>query len=163
MQWCDIERSVLLGCVVTSLAEQLPTFRNMVIHSSLGGKMFLDVRTSVPSHMSELCKMFLDVRTSVLSYTSEVCCFSSSETTHSMSRQRIPVEQILKLIRVFEMGLHMQPGTWLDTGFGSFSLSSFSFVFLFVFLEFYTSCRVTITSWDLFNASVLRSHNTCLF
>ena len=32
MQWCDIERSVLLGYGVTSLAEQFPTFRNMVIH-----------------------------------------------------------------------------------------------------------------------------------
>jgi hypothetical protein len=144
MQWCDIGRSVPLGYGVTSLAGQFPTFRNVVIYLSLKGKMFLDVRTSVPSYMSELC------------------CFSTSETTHSVTRHRIPVEQILQLIIVFELRLRMQPGTWLDTGFGSFFLSSFSFVFLFVCLEFYTFCRVTITSWDLFTASELISHNTCI-
>ena len=83
-----------------------------------------------------------------------------------MTLRRIPVEQILQLIRVFEMGLRMQPGTWLDTGLGSFSLSSFSFDFFFfvcVFLEFYTFGRVTVTSWDLFTAGELKSHNTCIF
>ena len=36
----DMALSVLLGYGVTSLAEQLPTFRIMVIHFSLRGKMF---------------------------------------------------------------------------------------------------------------------------
>jgi hypothetical protein len=96
MQWCDIERSVLLGYGVTSLAEQFPTFRNMVIHLFLRDKMLLDVRTSVPSNMSDLC------------------CFLTSEATHSVTRHRIPVEQILQFIRVFEMGA--SHATWHVAG-----------------------------------------------
>ena len=126
MQWCDIESSVLLGYGVTSLAEQLPTFRIVVINLSSRAKMFPDVLTSVPSN------------------TSARYCFSTSETTHSVTRYRIPVEQILQIICVFEMGFRIQPGTWLDTGFGSFFLRSFAFLILFVFLEFDTFRRVTI-------------------
>jgi hypothetical protein len=95
-QWCGVVDSVLLGYGVTSLAEQFPTVRSIVIYSSLRGKMSIDVRTSVPSNISELC------------------CFSTSETAHSVARYRITVEQILQLNRVFEMCASR--ATWLVAG-----------------------------------------------